>query len=79
MGTIDSCAYTLACVECGTSETLRVLDKGSNWSGSHWEHGPDFSSFKTRWEGAGKSEPSLKQANCLRCGKTADVSSRYGG
>ena len=35
MGIIDQTTYTLTCPKCGASESQKVLDKGSNWSGSH--------------------------------------------
>ena len=79
MGTIDSCSYTLACLICKTSETRAILDKGSNWSGSHWQHGAEFDGFITEWTGAGKDEPRLESAKCILCGSEAQRSSRYGG
>lgn len=36
MGNIDKTTHRLTRPQCGASETANVLDKGSNWSGSHW-------------------------------------------
>lgn len=77
MGIIDSCRYTLTCNRCGLTESERVLDKGSNYSGSNWGSGVKFKYFTTQWSGGGQSEPELIKAICDLCGELAEVSSRY--
>ncbi|MCA3215582.1 MAG: hypothetical protein ING39_09190 [Burkholderiales bacterium] len=49
MGIIDKTTHRLTCPQCGASETANVLDKGSNWSGSHWQSGANFERFETTW------------------------------
>ncbi|MBL0611325.1 MULTISPECIES: hypothetical protein [Aeromonas] len=79
MGIIDKTTYTLRCDKCGITEDASILDKGSNWGGSHWQNGTNFKSFTTLWSGAGKSEPKLVEAKCKNCGHPAEWDSRYGG
>lgn len=71
MGTIDKTTYRLTCPQCGTTETGVILDKGSNWSGSHWQSGAKFDQFETSWSGGGSTEPDLVSATCSRCGAAA--------
>jgi hypothetical protein len=71
VGIIDKTAYRLTCSQCGAAETANVLDKGSNWSGSHWQSGANFEQFETTWSGGGSTEPELISANCKRCGVAA--------
>jgi hypothetical protein len=79
MGIIDKTTYTLRCNNCETTEEASILDKGSNWSGSHWQSGASFTNFSTSWNGGGKSEPELIEAKCKYCGQPAKSESRYGG
>jgi hypothetical protein len=73
MGIIDSTRYTLTCQPCDTAETSKVLDKGSNYSGSWWESGADFKHFDTVWSGGDRTEPKLVKATCKACGATPEV------
>lgn len=60
MGIIDKTTHSLTCPQCGASETVIVLGKGSNWSGSHWQSGAKFERFETTWSGGGNvSFPNL--------------------
>lgn len=77
MGIIDKCTYTLDCEVCGEHEEASVLDKGSNWSTSHWSNSANFIKFDTTWEGGGVYEPQLKAAMCLKCGTAPVVSSKH--
>lgn len=74
MGIIDKTTHRLTCPQCGASETANVLDKGSNWSGSHWQSGANFERFKTTWSGGGNTEPDLVSATCRQCGVAAQRS-----
>lgn len=67
MGIIDKTIYRLTCPQCGVSETATVLDKGSSWSGSHWQSGTKFERFDTAWSGGGDTEPNLISATCKQC------------
>jgi hypothetical protein len=71
VGIIDKTTYRLTCPQCGTVETANVLDKGSNWSGSHWQSGATFERFETSWSGGGSTEPDLISASCKQCGVAA--------
>ena len=73
MGYFDETRYTLTCKSCGHSEVRTVLDKGSGWSGSHWQSGTEFEKFETTWTGGRRDEPTLTRAVCRACGKPADV------
>jgi hypothetical protein len=79
MGIIDSTVYTLRCPKCGTSESAKVLDKGSGWGGSSWQDGASFANFNTAWNGGGTQEPELVSATCRKCDQPAIVESGYGG
>ena len=74
MGIIDKTTYRLACPQCGSGETANVLDKGSNWSGSHWQSRATFERFETSWSGGGSNEPALISATCKQCGVAAQRS-----
>jgi hypothetical protein len=73
MGVIDKTTYILSCKNCQEEETASVLDKGSNWGGSHWQSGTVFKKFKTNWNGGGVVEPYLLCATCISCGSVAEV------
>jgi hypothetical protein len=78
MGVIDKCTYTLSCDVCAVSEVKSVLDKGSCWSGSSWGSPPKFSNFNVSWNGdGGRKEPGLVSATCRKCGKPANIESKY--
>ena len=74
MGIIDKTTYRLTCPQCGAAEMANVLDKGSNWSGSHWQSGATFERFETSWSGGGRIEPELLSATCKQCGVAAQRS-----
>jgi hypothetical protein len=76
MGYIDKVCATLVCPKCGASEESSALDKGSNWSGSHWYGFGGFESFKIESTGGGIQEPEITKATC-KCGAKADVSYAY--
>lgn len=67
MGTIDKTTYRLTCPQCGTTEVGAILDKGSNWNGSHWQSGAEFEHFETSWSGGGSTEPTLNSVTCIGC------------
>lgn len=74
MGIIDKTTYRLTCPQCDAVETANVLDKGSNWIGSHWQSGATFERFETSWSGGGSTEPDLISATCKQCGVAAQRS-----
>jgi hypothetical protein len=74
VGIIDKTTYRLTCPQCDAVETANVLDKGSNWSGSHWQSGATFERFETSWSGGGSTEPVLISAKCKQCGVAAHSS-----
>lgn len=78
MGIIDSVTYKITCRECEIEEVVKILDKGSNWGGSHWRWPSELSKFIGSWEGGGgKQEPELRTAACKTCGKAAAISKNY--
>lgn len=80
MGIIDSTIHKLECSKCGTAEEHKILDKGSQYSGSHWGSGCEFQNFNTTWDGeGGRDEPSISDATCSSCGSKATYTRRYGG
>jgi hypothetical protein len=79
MGTIDKTIHKLTCETCRIVEEVEVLDKGSNWGGSHWQNGENFENFETSWDGGGKTEPHIITAVCRHCGENAKSESRFGG
>lgn len=79
MGTMDSTIHKLSCKNCNIQEEARILDKGSNWGGSHWQNGPEFTKFQVTWKGGDKTEPTIVTAICRKCGASASTESRFGG
>lgn len=73
MGIIDQKRFTVTCLECGSSESATIFDKGSGWSGSSWGSDAQLTNFNANWEGGGKSEPEIKTATCKVCGATANI------
>jgi len=73
MSVIDKTTYLLNCLNCNKEEASSILDKGSNWGGSHWQSSTNFTKFKTSWSGGGITEPSLISATCTSCGQPAGV------
>lgn len=69
MGILDTTEHALKCEQCGNAETVRVLDKGSSWSGSFWIL-PNSRHFRIDWKGGEKEEPKIVKAVCNSCGTT---------
>jgi hypothetical protein len=78
MGTIDKLWVKLTCEACDISETSSASDKGSGWSGSHWNQLGPYSDFDATMEGGGKVDPEVTSAKCKRCGCEATIESAYG-
>jgi hypothetical protein len=76
MGIIDDATYTLTCETCKVSESVRILDKGSGWSGSCWRAGGAFEKFHASWTGGGPKMPEVKDARCKLCNSAARVEVR---
>jgi hypothetical protein len=81
MGIIDSTKHTLSCAKCGTTESVMVLDKGSNFGGSSWHIQSDFSEFDVGWESGRNAadDPKIVCATCKKCGGNAAHKDEYGG
>lgn len=80
MGVIDSTIHRLECTKCEVFEEHKILDKGSQYGGSHWDSGCEFQKFNTTWDGeSGKKEPSMTDAVCKDCNRKAIHTSKYGG
>jgi hypothetical protein len=73
LGISDSTNYTLSCEKCSIDETVKVIDKGSSWSGSNWDHKRNFANFKTKWSGGGDIMPKITSATCKACGADPKV------
>lgn len=76
MGTIDSATITLTCPSCGLTESNRILDKGSGWSGSHWQ-APTFMKFDASISGSAKTDYDVT-GTCPACQVAANVATQYG-
>lgn len=72
MGIIDEVRWTMTCPRCGKSETIRAVDRGSMWSGSHWSslEKPKFFNAQTAKE---FDLPTVKSANCTTCRVAATI------
>jgi predicted RNA-binding Zn-ribbon protein involved in translation (DUF1610 family) len=68
MGIIDKTQYEFECPNCKIKEQVRILDKGSEWSGSHWQNGPSLNKFDVIWSGGEKEEPCIENKKCKKCG-----------
>lgn len=68
MGVIDKTTHKLTCDECGISEQVTMLDKGSAWGGSAWQEGKSFENFDVAWKTIVGGEPRVDKAKCKRCG-----------
>jgi hypothetical protein len=80
MGIIDSTIHSLACNNCKTLESVTILDKGSNYGGSHWQSGKNFINFNSQWSNSSEHiEPSLISATCKKCGVPVNPERRFGG
>ena len=80
MGIIDSTIHSLTCDDCQVSENIKILDKGSNYGGSHWQSGKSFENFNSQWSGdGGKTEPRLISATCKKCGTSVQHKESFGG
>jgi hypothetical protein len=77
VGFIDQTTFKLSCPKCGAAESVKVLDQGSNWSGSHWQSSGKLDKFEAQWKGGGKEEPEITSAACKSCGSKANVQSGY--
>lgn len=78
MGIIDKSHHTLTCIQCDKEETQTILDKGSGWSGSHWQQGASYQHFNVDWSnGGGKEEPDLLEASCKNCGGKPTIQQWY--
>lgn len=77
MGIIDQTTFKLFCSVCGVSEVVVAYQKGSQFSGGHWQGSVDFSRFRASWSGGGVDEPKITQAICGACGASASVSVGY--
>lgn len=69
MGFLDKTKYDLKCEQCGLTEKVEVLDKGSSRSGSFWII-PNSRQFKIDWKGGEQEEPRIVKAFCNSCGTT---------
>jgi len=78
MGSIDRMWVKVSCEDCGVSQTNSSTDKGSGWSGSHWNDLGDFSDFDVTVSGSGKSEPTVSAGTCKKCGGEATIKKAYG-
>jgi len=67
MGFIDETIYMFTCPQCKKEERVKLLDKGSTFGGSHWQHGIDVEHFDVTWIGGGKVEPTVESAYCKKC------------
>lgn len=73
MGIIDSMTFTLVCRECGTSESIQAVDRGSIWSGSHWSGLSSAARFDVTSVGGALVAPTVTSATCKSCGLPARI------
>lgn len=76
VGVSDSLKITLTCPVCGLTETDRILDKGSGWSGPSWRE-PTFEKFEVVISGSRKTDYEVSGV-CPSCKVAAQVSEQYG-
>lgn len=67
MGVIDKTTHKFDCPQCGSTETVTILQKGSNW-GASWESPPKSDSFSISWNNDRLGEPLPSSYKCLACG-----------
>jgi len=72
MGVIDETTRTLTC-QCGSTESVRILQYGSAYGGS-WQEGNPFSKFTVSWGPENASGPTIASATCNSCGAELDIS-----
>ena len=73
MGKANTTDYTLTCKKCDINETAKVVDRGSGWSGSDWNHKTKFAHFKTKWTGGGVLPPQITAAHCNKCDAAPEI------
>lgn len=71
MGVIDETTHTLTC-KCGATESVKILQHGSAYSGS-WQSGKPFARFKVTWGPSGPIGPKITSATCDTCGETPNI------
>lgn len=80
MAIIDSTIHSLTCNNCKILESVTILDKGSNYGGSHWQSGKNFINFNSQWSNSsGRIEPSLISATCKKCEMPVSLKSSLAG
>lgn len=77
MGIIDKTQYEFECSNCKITEQIRILDHGSEWSGSWWQNGLILGKFDVTWSGGGKEEPTIEEKKCKVCGSEPTVKLIY--
>lgn len=71
MGCIDKTTVRITCQDCGSSETLTAIEKGS-------QYGADWTGFTTPkhfsiTETASKYGPEITEAKCIKCHTNARI------
>jgi hypothetical protein len=74
MGYIDESTHTFFCPQCSIQEKIKIFDKGTMWSGSHWQPGRLLEHFDVQWAGGGSVEPTVTEVHCKKCKTVASVS-----
>ena len=77
MGTIDRITYTLKCPRCGAEEKISASDKGSMWSGSHWNELPAPKLFDGILTGGERETPKIADPQCKTCKVSAEIKSHF--
>jgi hypothetical protein len=67
MGTTDKTTHHFTCPKCKATETVTILEKGSNW-GASWENPPVAEHFVVEWIPNQFGEPRPATIKCKSCG-----------
>lgn len=78
MSVLDSIIYSIKCNACSNEESIKLLDKGSIYSGSCWQSGYESIKFNIIWSGGYKEIPYPEVKLCNMCGsKDISVDSHF--
>jgi hypothetical protein len=67
MGVIETNTVALRCLECGTTETLIAVEKGSGY-GRGWTDFKESAGFVVESEEDAIARPHIVSAKCKKCG-----------
>jgi uncharacterized Zn finger protein (UPF0148 family) len=73
MGVIDQTIHTVFCPQCGTSESVKIIQHGSAFGGT-WQSSKPMSNFTATWGNPSTlTGPQITAIKCNACGATPNV------